>query len=293
MTWDEKAALHLSVAPPQKVWRLLERFTPERFRRTLAAKGDLPHIPDGLLKQVRETPFQDLYEREVLGDSSRCPMPGATLRPEDLARVPPLVKLGHVLQQLPSPSRDPIYGEYQGDLSCLIRDRVGQCWKFSPEASQLVCRQARFDPELFECFALRAPQAVAEWLLDRLFFGVKAVRSLCEIYPLQSFYPGTRHGLRRRAWPGPKINLDRTAQLAIVLMSLPPEMSAQLFKDLGPDLVRQITLSISRLPPISPEVRAQVIAEVTDLSLQDLESTARTEGNDLSRQLRRFLDGPD
>ncbi len=44
-------------------------------------------------------------------------------------------------------------------------------------------------------------------------------------------------------------------------MSLPPEVSAQLFKELGPEEVQAITLEISKLPQISPEVRAQVIEE--------------------------------
>ena len=44
-------------------------------------------------------------------------------------------------------------------------------------------------------------------------------------------------------------------------MSLPPEVSAQLFKELGPDEVHAITLEISKRPPISPDVHAQVIDE--------------------------------
>jgi flagellar motor switch protein FliG len=44
-------------------------------------------------------------------------------------------------------------------------------------------------------------------------------------------------------------------------MSLPPEVSAQLFKELGPEEVQAITLEISKLPQISPEVRSQVIDE--------------------------------
>ncbi len=44
-------------------------------------------------------------------------------------------------------------------------------------------------------------------------------------------------------------------------MSLPPEVSAQLFKELGPEEVQAITLEISKLPQISPEIRAQVIEE--------------------------------
>ena len=57
------------------------------------------------------------------------------------------------------------------------------------------------------------------------------------------------------------VNLPPKQKAAILLMSLPPEVSAQLFKELGPDEVHAITLEISKLPPISPEVRAQVIDE--------------------------------
>ena len=44
-------------------------------------------------------------------------------------------------------------------------------------------------------------------------------------------------------------------------MSLPPEVSAQLFKELGPQEVQDITVEISKLPQVPPEVRAQVIEE--------------------------------
>jgi flagellar motor switch protein FliG len=44
-------------------------------------------------------------------------------------------------------------------------------------------------------------------------------------------------------------------------MSLPPELSAQVFKELGPEEVQAITMEISKLPQISPEVRAKVIEE--------------------------------
>ena len=44
-------------------------------------------------------------------------------------------------------------------------------------------------------------------------------------------------------------------------MSLPPEMSAQLFSELGPEEVQAITLEITQLPTIAPDVRATVIDE--------------------------------
>lgn len=44
-------------------------------------------------------------------------------------------------------------------------------------------------------------------------------------------------------------------------MSLPPEVSASVFKEFGPEEVQAISLEISKLPQISPEVRSQVIEE--------------------------------
>lgn len=49
-------------------------------------------------------------------------------------------------------------------------------------------------------------------------------------------------------------------------MTLPPEMSAQLFNELGPEEVQAITLEITQLPTIAPEVRATVINEFLNSS---------------------------
>lgn len=65
---------------------------------------------------------------------------------------------------------------------------------------------------------------------------------------------------------GATMNLPPKQKAAILLMSLPPEVSAQLFKELGPEEVHAITLEISKLPPISPDVRAQVIDEFLNSS---------------------------
>lgn len=51
-------------------------------------------------------------------------------------------------------------------------------------------------------------------------------------------------------------------------MSLPPEMSAQLFSELGPEEVQAITLEITQLPSIAPDVRASVISEFLNSSEQ-------------------------
>ena len=51
---------------------------------------------------------------------------------------------------------------------------------------------------------------------------------------------------------------------AILFMSLPPELSAQLFAELGPAEVQAVTLEITQLPRISPETRKAVIQEFFD-----------------------------
>jgi len=48
-------------------------------------------------------------------------------------------------------------------------------------------------------------------------------------------------------------------EAAIILMSLPPEFSAQIFKQLDPDQISRITLEISQLPQISPGMRTETL----------------------------------
>jgi flagellar motor switch protein FliG len=57
---------------------------------------------------------------------------------------------------------------------------------------------------------------------------------------------------------------------AILLISLPPEVSAQVFREFGPEEVQAISMEISKLPQISPEVRAQVIEEFMHSSTVDV-----------------------
>ncbi len=57
------------------------------------------------------------------------------------------------------------------------------------------------------------------------------------------------------------VNLPPRQKTAILLMSLPSEISAEIFKELGADEVQAITTEISKLPQISPETRSQVIQE--------------------------------
>ncbi len=75
-----------------------------------------------------------------------------------------------------------------------------------------------------------------------------------------------RHGRRQLA---PALQ-DPRQEAAVLLMSLPPEASAQIFKELGPEEVHAITLEISKLPPIRPEVRQRVIERFLAMSAIDV-----------------------
>ena len=55
--------------------------------------------------------------------------------------------------------------------------------------------------------------------------------------------------------------LTSKQKAAILLVSLPPEVSSQVFKEFGQEEVQAISQEISSLPQISPEVRAQVVEE--------------------------------
>lgn len=63
---------------------------------------------------------------------------------------------------------------------------------------------------------------------------------------------------------GPDWELSDTQKCAIVFMSLPPELSAQLFMELGAWEVQMITLEITRLPSLTQELRAEVLSEVIE-----------------------------
>ncbi|MDQ7822975.1 MAG: flagellar motor switch protein FliG [Candidatus Eremiobacteraeota bacterium] len=56
-------------------------------------------------------------------------------------------------------------------------------------------------------------------------------------------------------------SLSAKQKAAILLVSLPPDVSAQIFKEFGPEEVQAISLEISKLPQISQDMRAKVIEE--------------------------------
>ena len=71
---------------------------------------------------------------------------------------------------------------------------------------------------------------------------------------------------RSRSWlawlrgrsPQPRPVVNGLQEAAIVLMSLPPERAAEIFKALGPQAVQDITVAISQLPQVLPELRQEV-----------------------------------
>lgn len=73
---------------------------------------------------------------------------------------------------------------------------------------------------------------------------------------------------------------DPRMRLGVLFMSLPPELSTRLFNEIGPDQVEKITLAISSLPPITPELRSQVLGEFAaslGIAVHRLEDAAREE----------------
>jgi hypothetical protein len=279
---------------------LLDTFTSERFARTLGAKLGMAPASPLELEELRVGTVFELYEREVSRDSRRYLSPQQPIDEPDLRWVGPLLKISFLLRQIRPNSLKAVLGSMEPSLARILRQRLEQRWQFSQEARHNLCQAAKFDADLFECFAQRAPSGVAEWLLDQLFFGVNQVGRLCELSPLtiRPARPGKGPKLRGSA-PAQMVStthghdgaLTKGMRLAIVLMSLPPEVSAQLFKNMGPELVHAITLEISKLPPISPELSQQVISEVTGLVPDELEAAAREQADPMAEFLKRYYCG--
>lgn len=89
-------------------------------------------------------------------------------------------------------------------------------------------------------------------------------------------------------------NLTARQKAAILLMSLPSEISAPLCKELGPQEVQELTMEIHKMPEIDPAVRAQVIDEF----LQQTKSAGTSHdmgspmGGASTRQMSSFSMGP-
>lgn len=289
---DETTALYLSVAEPRWVWNLLDTFSLERFKRTLEAKRKLKEVDADRLEELRSRTVFDLHERELHRDSRRGFFPGQLIRQDHLASVPPMVKIAALLSLLDARQHKLVIPTLEVSLGQRLQKLLQQRWNFSPEARQQLIDQAKFDPELFASFARRAPVGVMEWLFNRVHFGVAPIISLCEISPLLAV-PAGRPGLRtqRRLAPAPPRDCgNRVQQIAILLMSLPPETSAQIFKNLGPEHVHAITLEISKLPPVSEEEREQAIGAVLCMTIHELEVAVRQSATQIARHLLDYLE---
>ena len=60
---------------------------------------------------------------------------------------------------------------------------------------------------------------------------------------------------KSKAYPQLRRPLDPCKKVGVIFMSLPPEKSARLFSELGPETVQRITLAITQLPTITPKWR--------------------------------------
>ncbi len=75
---------------------------------------------------------------------------------------------------------------------------------------------------------------------------------------------------------------------AVVFMSLPAELSASLFEEIGPEKVKKVTLAISSLPAISGDLRVQILEDFTaslGIASHRLEDAAREEPGLVARGL--------
>ena len=57
------------------------------------------------------------------------------------------------------------------------------------------------------------------------------------------------------------LNLSAKQKTAILIVSLPPEVSAQIMREFSPDQTKEISAEIAKLPNVSPDVRSAVIEE--------------------------------
>jgi flagellar FliG-like protein len=89
--------------------------------------------------------------------------------------------------------------------------------------------------------------------------------------------------------------LTPSQKAAVLFMSLPPEMSAQLFSELQPEEVQAITLEITQLPSISPHLRKAVIEEflgargVNPIAVQPIADVLESEVSKSPRQTAEQL----
>lgn len=285
-TRDEKTAVYLSVAEPDKAWRLLDRFTPERFDGIFQAKAAILESLSRQDLEVIRSSNVDVVENR---DSARHVLPHIPVDVERLAWLPTTARIGWVLAQLRGATRLRVLSCLEDSLQSLLSRRVEQEWQLTPEAAAILSASVRFDKELFDSFGRRAPTSVAEWLLDRLWFGVHRMGRVCELTPVNGISIRSGKRMLRQLADSEDPVLSRTGQIAIVLMSLPPELSAQVFKAIDLQMVHDLTLAISNLPPIAPELRRAVVEQVTEMDMDRLEENF--DAPHMVEVLKRWLKG--
>ena len=89
---------------------------------------------------------------------------------------------------------------------------------------------------------------------------------------LSAYAIGRAQKIKQQSAPAPAAathhELRGEQKAAILLMCLPPEVSGELFKQLGPNQVHRVTNAISQLPQIQPYVREEVCREYMSAARQ-------------------------
>jgi hypothetical protein len=123
----------------------------------------------------------------------------------------------------------------------------------------------------------RLEQALAEFLAPLVNVPVRKIPS-----PRQMFQEFTAaqpqrvlDALRQPLQRWSRLSADQKS--AILLMSLPPDHSAQIFNILGTQAVQNITLAISTLPQIPPTVRRALISQFLNLDAPSEQPEAQLE----------------
>ena len=84
-----------------------------------------------------------------------------------------------------------------------------------------------------------------------------------------AWLPPDRNSPEVSAFQRSFLSLTQPQKAAILFMSLPPEVSAQLFAELGPEMVQAVTLEITQLPSVAPWVREAVMLEFMERAQRD------------------------
>lgn len=129
--------------------------------------------------------------------------------------------------------------------------------------------------ELLEHLARRVPAVAADWLLEKLW-------SHCRLTALEPVLNPDDPSHRP---------LSGFQQAAIVLMSLPPVVSAEVFRILGIDLVQSITKTITSLALVGSKRRAWVLEDLLDIGAGECERLSTVDPGEVAELLRDLLAG--